>query len=91
MADFETAARPYARAVFELASEEGKLDRWQELLQAAAAIAADEQMEALFGEPAILDSDLAKLFVSQAHHHLITQLLCALSSNASCALILRNE
>ena len=66
MADFETAARPYARAVFELASEEGKLDRWQEVLQAAAAIAADEQMEALFGEPAILDSDLAKLFVSVA-------------------------
>ena len=66
MADFETAARPYARAVFELASEEGKLDRWQDMLQAAAAIAADEQMEALFGEPAILDSDLAKLFVSVA-------------------------
>ena len=66
MADFETAARPYARAVFELASEEGKLDRWQEVLQIAAAIAADEQMEALFGEPAILESDLAKLFVSVA-------------------------
>ena len=66
MADFETAARPYARAVFELASEEGKLEQWQEFLQGAAAIADDEQMQSLFELPALLASDLAKLFISVA-------------------------
>ena len=66
MADFETAARPYARAVFELASEDDSLDRWQSLLDGAAAIAADEQMENLFSRPEILENDLAKLFVSVA-------------------------
>ena len=66
MADFETAARPYARAIFELASEESKLEQWQEKLQGAAAIAADPQMQAMFELPAVLASDLAKLFLSVA-------------------------
>ena len=36
MSDFETVARPYARALFELAVEENKLQQWQDnLLQAA--------------------------------------------------------
>ncbi len=66
MADFETAARPYARAIFELASEEGKLEQWQDFLQGAATIAADEQMQALFELPSLLAADLAKLFISVA-------------------------
>ena len=66
MADFETAARPYARALFELASDERKLDQWQEKLQGAAAIAADAQMRAMFDQPSVLASDLAKLFASIA-------------------------
>lgn len=66
MADFETAARPYARAIFELASEEGKLDEWQASLQGAATIAADPQMQAMFEQPSVLAGDLAKLFVSVA-------------------------
>ena len=40
MAEFETAARPYARAFFEMAQEEGKLDAWQEGLTLAAAVAS---------------------------------------------------
>lgn len=66
MADFETTARPYARAIFELASEESKLEQWQEKLQGAAAIAADAQMQAMFDLPSVLASDLADLFVSVA-------------------------
>jgi len=64
MADFETAARPYARAIFELASEDGKLEEWQAFLQGAAAIAEDSQMQAIFEVPSLLAADLAKLFVS---------------------------
>lgn len=64
MSDFETAARPYARALFELASEDNKLQQWQDNLQQAALISADPDMLAMFEQPAILAKELAELFVS---------------------------
>ena len=64
MSDFETVARPYARALFELAAEENKLQQWQDNLQQAALIAADSDMYAMFEQPAMLSSELAELFLS---------------------------
>jgi F-type H+-transporting ATPase subunit delta len=64
MADFETAARPYARAIFELASEEGLLQQWQDNLQLAAAVVSDPDMHALIEQPAILPRELSDLFLS---------------------------
>jgi F-type H+-transporting ATPase subunit delta len=64
MADFETAARPYAKAIFELASDDGNLQHWQDNLSLAATIAADPDMQAIFAQPAILASELAGLFLS---------------------------
>ena len=64
MSEFETAARPYARALFELASEEKKLQQWQDNLQQAAVIACDPGMLAIFEQPAILASEVAELFLS---------------------------
>lgn len=64
MSEFETAARPYARALFELASEEKKLQQWQDNLQQAAVIACDPDMLAIFEQPAILASEVAELFLS---------------------------
>jgi F-type H+-transporting ATPase subunit delta len=42
MADFGTVARPYARAVFDLARDANDLDGWSQALAAAAAVALDE-------------------------------------------------
>jgi F-type H+-transporting ATPase subunit delta len=64
MADFETAARPYARALFELAQEAGRLDPWQERLQLAAAMAADADMKAFLEQPDVLPRELGDLFLS---------------------------
>jgi F-type H+-transporting ATPase subunit delta len=64
MSDFDTAARPYARAIFELASDEGKLQAWQDRLVLAASIAADDAMHGLLHQPALVASDLAGLFRS---------------------------
>ncbi len=64
MADFETAARPYARAFFELALEQGKLDRWQNGLELAAAVAVDADMKALLEQPDVLPRELGELFLS---------------------------
>ena len=64
MADFETAARPYARAFFELALEQGRLDDWQNGLELAAAVAADADMKALLEQPDVLPRELGELFLS---------------------------
>jgi len=64
MSDFETAARPYSRAIFELANEQNKLPEWGDVLQLAALIATDENMRALIDSPAILPSQVAEAFLS---------------------------
>ncbi|MDH3631769.1 MAG: F0F1 ATP synthase subunit delta [Gammaproteobacteria bacterium] len=64
MADFETAARPYAKAMFELAQDENKLDQWQERLSFAAAVATDADMKAFVEQPAVLPRELGELFLS---------------------------
>jgi F-type H+-transporting ATPase subunit delta len=66
MSDIETSARPYARAVFELASEESQLQQWQDRLQLAAVIAADSDMLAMFELPSMLTNEQAELFLSVA-------------------------
>jgi len=43
MADNNTIARPYARAVFELAKNSGELDKWSDALAAAALMIEDGQ------------------------------------------------
>lgn len=64
MADFQTAARPYARAFFELALEQGRLDHWQNGLELAAAIAADADVKVLLEQPDLLPRELGELFLS---------------------------
>jgi F-type H+-transporting ATPase subunit delta len=64
MSDFETAARPYAKALFELASEDGQLEDWNERLQLSGIIASDAQMISVFESPSMLPSEQAELFLS---------------------------
>ena len=64
MSDFETIARPYAKAIFELASEEGSLVAWLDRLTAAAAIADDAGMQTMLDMPSMLPSEHVELFLS---------------------------
>ncbi len=48
-----TLARPYAEAVFRLALERKTLTVWSEMLQLAAAVAADPQVAALTDNPRV--------------------------------------
>ena len=64
MSDFETIARPYAKAIFELASEEGSLQSWLDRLTTAAAIADDAGMQTMFDMPSMLPSEHVELFLS---------------------------
>jgi F-type H+-transporting ATPase subunit delta len=62
MADISTLARPYAKAVFELAREGGRFAEWSAQLAALAAAVADPQLGRLIGHPAVDRAALAELF-----------------------------
>ncbi|MCH7882515.1 MAG: F0F1 ATP synthase subunit delta [Proteobacteria bacterium] len=64
MSDFETAARPYAKALFELATDGGNLQAWQDALELASAVASDADMQAMFEMPSMLVSEQADFFLS---------------------------
>jgi F-type H+-transporting ATPase subunit delta len=51
MAENLTLARPYARAVFELADEKRAFDRWSKALSVLAALSADASVQAMFVSP----------------------------------------
>jgi F-type H+-transporting ATPase subunit delta len=53
MADHSTIARPYAKALFDLASANGKLAAWSEALNAAAAVLADPNARRVLGSPTL--------------------------------------
>jgi F-type H+-transporting ATPase subunit delta len=66
MAEKMTVARPYARAVFEIARESDNLAGWSEFLGRASLAAADERVQGLIGNPAVSRKALAGLFMEIA-------------------------
>lgn len=63
MSDLTTVARPYAEAAFEFAVEKAALDKWGEMLDFAAQVAKDEQIQALLTSQLSAES-LAEMFVT---------------------------
>ena len=53
MADTSTVARPYAKALFDLARADSKLDAWSEALNAAAAVLGDANAKRVLANPAL--------------------------------------
>ncbi len=62
MAENITIARPYAKAVFELALAEKALPAWSELLLTAAETCADARVAKLLHDPRISSEQLFDLF-----------------------------
>lgn len=63
MAENTTIARPYARAVFELARENDALANWSTFLERARQVTSDERIRGLVGNPAITRAELGELLV----------------------------
>jgi F-type H+-transporting ATPase subunit delta len=63
MAEKSTIARPYAQAVFELASAQRQLGPWSERLQLLTAVTTDPRMQRLIGDPRIARERLAALLI----------------------------
>ncbi|MEE9333268.1 MAG: F0F1 ATP synthase subunit delta [Granulosicoccaceae bacterium] len=57
MADFTTAARPYAKAVFEIAQGAGKFDEWSERLASLASIVEHPEMRQHLDAPNLTHQD----------------------------------
>lgn len=51
MAENSTLARPYARAVFELARDKGAFDRWSKTLSVLSALSGDKSVQAMLASP----------------------------------------
>ena len=64
MADNITVARPYAQALFEIASQASALDAWSSALEAAGAVVADDAMAARIDDPRLSADKLLELLQS---------------------------
>jgi len=64
MSELVTVARPYARAVFELAKETGRLPAWSEMLRLMAAVAQDPALRSLVDDPRLPSARASELFIS---------------------------
>lgn len=62
MSETTSLARPYARAAFERARDEGKLSEWSAMLELAANIAGDSQVRRIVDHPNLSDEQLLSLF-----------------------------
>ncbi len=56
-------ARPYARAVFELANSKGELAQWSDQLALMAAVAGNDTMRSLLDNPRLTRDDAANLMI----------------------------
>ena len=63
MAENSTLARPYAQAAFELANSQGDLAGWSNMLDAIAAIVADENAKLAFGSPRLSKDQVTSIVV----------------------------
>jgi F-type H+-transporting ATPase subunit delta len=87
MAEPATVARPYAEAVFELASQTHALDQWSAALARLAQAAVDPAVTPLIGNPRITDAQLVDLFMGIGGEEIggVRKFLAALAENGRLA------
>jgi len=64
MADFSTIARPYAKALFDIASVAGTLAEWSAALSAAADVVGDDEARSFLARPDLLAKQRAQFLQS---------------------------
>lgn len=90
MAELITVARPYAEAIFSLASEQRSLDKWSETLEELAAIAQNPDVVSLISDPERDRSEIRDLFtgiLGDRADDEVKNLIAALQSNGRLALL----
>jgi F-type H+-transporting ATPase subunit delta len=73
MSDLTHAARPYARAIFELADETKSVDSWTDMLAFLSAVIQDDAMVEALDSPKLTDQQKADLVAGVAEGHVNAQ------------------
>jgi len=63
MGNDRTIARPYAKAIFELAQQKNQLLAWSRLLILLAKVASNAEMQSLYRNPKVSPSQLGSIFI----------------------------
>ena len=83
-----TLARPYARAVFSLAREQGRLPQWSTLLGFAARAVSEPSVQSVLGHPRLDAQALVDVLVPAGDvDPLFTQFLSVLAENRRLVLL----
>ncbi len=69
MSEFITAARPYARAAFDVATANNEKEKWTEMLNFMAMVAHDSTMRAVLDNPKLSQQQTADVFISVCNEH----------------------
>jgi len=64
MSELTTAARPYARAAFDIATKHSEQQQWTDMLAFIAAVAYDPTMTALLDSPGLSQTQSAEMFIT---------------------------
>ena len=64
MSELTTAARPYARAAFDIANSRGEQQKWSDMLAYMSAVAHDTTMIAVLDSPRLSQNQSAEMFIS---------------------------
>lgn len=70
MADIASIARPYAKALYELAQETASYDAWAAAVSHLAAVASDDDFSALVNDPRVEPSKITELLIDVSREHL---------------------
>ncbi len=73
MSELSSLARPYAKAIFELARDAGEYAQWSDQLELLAAIASDEGMQDLISSPTVSEQQLTEIVLDVARDQLNDQ------------------
>lgn len=83
-----TLARPYARAAFSLANEQGRLSQWSQLLGFASVVVTQPVMQGVLGNPRVAANDLIDLLLPPGDvDPMFRQFLSVLADNRRVALL----
>lgn len=82
-----TLARPYARAAFAHAREDGRAAQWSQALGFAARVAADPRVAAMLTHPQLPAGDAVTLLAVDGADEAFTRFLALLAENQRLALL----
>ena len=90
MAELLTLARPYAKAAFAFASEQGATDNWSNALQVLSSAVQDEAFSAYLNRPELTPAEQVSIFakvLGENQTQAVSNFLMLLADNARLALL----